>query len=82
MIEIPRTINPLVSTSAKTATKNVRFQAISDEDIAPIIEIERRRFTFQGVNLPLKSNKLNVGFLLIVAVVHLAARHKFIPDFI
>ena len=43
MIEIPRTINPLVSTSAKTATKNVLFQAISDEDIAPIIEIERRR---------------------------------------
>jgi len=43
MIEIPRTINPLVSTSAKTTSKSVRFQAVSDEDIPPIIEIERRR---------------------------------------
>ncbi len=54
MIEIPRTINPFVSTSAKTATKNVRFEAITDEELSPIIEIERRRMSSRRKPAPEK----------------------------
>jgi hypothetical protein len=54
MIEIPKTLNRFVSTAAKTATKNVRFEAITDEELTPIIEIERRRSPSRRMPAPEK----------------------------